>query len=150
VAFIEETSKHFNFLQSSVLYVDSVKTWVLYAIFVALWFSLIENVLYLYNSYSQFWVWSDFIKTYFTRSVFSVMVHVFCSSFVAYYFSKALIFYRTNWLNLPYFKVFLTWLIFWILLHLIFDVTLSMWFLAIIFIYFVFWYFYVSSIFYRE
>jgi RsiW-degrading membrane proteinase PrsW (M82 family) len=26
VAFIEETSKHFNFLQSSVLYVDSVKT----------------------------------------------------------------------------------------------------------------------------
>jgi len=25
VAFIEETSKHFNFIQSSILYIDSIK-----------------------------------------------------------------------------------------------------------------------------
>jgi hypothetical protein len=77
VAFIEETSKHFNFLQSSVLYIDSVKTWVLYAIFVALWFSLVENILYLYSSYNQSWLSIDFFKTYFFRSFFSVMVHFY-------------------------------------------------------------------------
>jgi len=51
VAFIEEASKHFNFLQSSVLQIKSIKDGVLYAIFVALGFSLIENMLYLYNFY---------------------------------------------------------------------------------------------------
>lgn len=150
VSFIEETSKHFNFLQTSVLYIDSVKTGVLYSIFVALWFSLIENILYLYNSYIQFGISNDFLKTYFYRSFFSVMVHILCSSFIAYYFSKAFIIYKNNGLNFPYFKVFMIWLFFWIIFHLIFDISLSTWFLSIIFIYFLFWYFYVSSIFYRE
>lgn len=150
VAFIEETSKHFNFIQSSILYIDSIKIWVLYAIFVALWFSLIENILYLKSSLEQIWINSEFFKLYFLRSFFSVMVHIICSSIIAYYFCKALILYRDKNLYFPYFKIFFTWLLLWIMLHLIFDISLSIWFEFIMFVYFIWWYLYVSSIFYRE
>jgi len=150
VAFIEESSKHFNFLQSSVLYIKNIKTWVLYAIFVALWFSLVENVLYLYNIYIAQWLWTELLSTYFFRSVFSVMVHILTSSVVAYYFSRALILYRSKELSFPYLKIFLTWLIASIFLHLVFDVALTLWFSFVIILYFLGGYLYVSSIFYRE
>lgn len=150
VAFIEESSKHFNFLQSSVLSIKSIKDWVLYAIFVALGFSLIENMLYLYNYYIVYWVNRELLSIYFYRSAFSVIVHVLSSSVVAYYFSKALLLYREKDLSLPYLKIFSFWLFVSILLHLVFDVALTMWFSLIMFIYFIWWYLYVSSIFYKE
>jgi len=150
VAFIEEASKHFNFLQSSVFYIKSVKDWVLYAIFVALWFSFIENMLYLYNYYINYWISWELLKLYFYRSAFSVMVHVLSSSVMAYYFSRALILYRWKDLSFPYLKIFTTGLIISILLHLIFDVALTLGFVLIIFIYFIWGYLYVSSIFYKE
>ena len=150
IAFIEESSKHFNFLQSSVLSINSIKDWVLYAIFVALWFSLIENMLYLYNYYIAYWMNSELIKIYFFRSAFSVIVHVLSSSVVAYYFSKALLLYREKDLSLPYLKIFSFWLLISILLHLVFDVALTLGFGTIMFIYFIWGYLYVSSIFYKE
>ena len=150
VAFIEESSKHFNFLQSSVLSINSIKDWVLYAIFVALWFSLVENMLYLYNYYTVHWINSELIKIYFFRSVFSVIVHILSSSVVAYYFSKALLLYRDRDLSLPYLKIFSFWLFISILLHLVFDVALTIWFSIVMFIYFIWGYLYVSSIFYKE
>ena len=150
VAFLEESSKHFNFLQSSVLYIDSIKNWVLYAIFVALWFSLIENILYLYNFYITYWLTWELIKIYFFRSIFSVIVHVLSSSIVAYYFSRALLLYREKDLSLPYLKIFFYWLFISIMLHLFFDVALSLGFTIVLFLYFIWGYLYVSSIFYRE
>lgn len=150
VAFIEETSKHFNFLQSSVLHIKSVKDWVLYAIFVALGFSLIENMLYLYNYYSVYWLTGELVQIYFFRSLFSVIVHILSSSVVAYYFSKALLLYRLKDLSLPYLKLFSYWLLISILLHLFFDVALTLWFSIVMFLYFIWGYLYVSSIFYRE
>ena len=150
VAFIEEASKHFNFLQSSVFYITSIKTWVLYAIFVALGFALIENILYFYNLYDVIWLSSDLLKTYFFRSIFSVMVHVLCSSIVAYYFSKALLLYREKDLSFPYLKIFLSGLFFAILFHLIFDIALTLGFSFVIILYLVWGYLYVSSIFYTE
>jgi hypothetical protein len=150
VAFIEEASKHFNFLQSSILYIDSVKTGVLYAIFIALWFSFIENILYLYSYYTQYAFGSETLKLYFFRSTFSVMVHVLCSSVLAYYFSKAFIAYREKDLSFAYIRIFFKGLILSILLHLIFDITLTLGFSFIIFLYFIGGYLYVSSIFYRE
>ena len=150
VGFIEESSKYFNFLGSSVLYINSIKTWVLYAIFVALWFSLIENILYLYNYYTQFWVSFELLKLYFFRSVFSVIVHILCSSVVAYYFSKALLLYREKDLTLPYIKIFSYGIFISIILHLFFNVALTLGFSFVIFLYFIWGYLYVSSIFYRE
>lgn len=150
VAFIEETSKHFNFLQSSVLYIDTVKNWVLYSIFVALWFSLIENILYLHSYYSTYWLTWELAKIYFFRSIFSVIVHVLSSSVVAYYFSRALLLYREKDFSLSYLKIFFYWLFISIILHLFFDVALTLWFSIVIFLYFIGWYLYVSSIFYME
>ena len=151
VAFLEETTKHFNFLQSSILHIKSIKTWVLYAVFVALWFSLVENVLYLYSIYiNNWWISWELLKTYFFRSIFSVIVHVLCSSVVAFYFTKALLLYRKKNFSIPYLKIFSTWLSISILLHLIFDVALTLGFWFIMFIYFIWWYLYVSSIFYKE
>ena len=150
IAFIEESSKHFNFLQSSVLNIKSIKDWVLYAIFIALWFSLVENMLYLYNYYITYWINSELLKIYFFRSLFSVIVHILSSSVVAYYFSKALLLYRDKDLSIPYLKIFSYWILISILLHLVFDVALTLGFSLIMFIYFIWWYLYVSSIFYKE
>lgn len=150
VAFIEETSKHFNFLQSSVFYITSIKTWVLYAIFIALWFGLVENILYLNANYQEYWITFELLKIYFFRSVFSLIVHILCSSVVWYYFTKAYILYRDHDLSFPYLKIFSFWILLSILLHLIFDVSLTLWFSFIMFIYFIWGYLYVSSIFYRE
>ncbi len=150
VAFIEESSKHFNFLQSSVLQIKTIKDWVLYAIFIALWFALIENMLYLYNYYITYWVTSELLKIYFFRSVFSVIVHILASSVVAYYFTKALLLYREKDLSLPYLKIFSFWIFISILLHLVFDIALTLGFSFIMFIYFIWGYLYVSSIFYKD
>ncbi len=150
VAFIEETSKYFNFLQSSVLYIHSIKQWVMYAIFVALWFSLIENILYLYNYYVVYWLNNELVKIYFSRSIFSVIVHILSSSVLAYYFSRALLMYREKDLSLPYLKIFFYWLFLSILLHLVFNLALTLGFTIIIFLYFIWGYLYVSSIFYKE
>jgi len=150
VAFIEESSKHFNFLQSSIFHIDSIKTWVLYALFVALWFSLIENMLYLYNLYIQKGLWWELLKLFFFRSTFAVIVHVLCSSVVAYYFSKALILYREKDLSFPYLKIFSFWLVIGVLLHMFFNVAMDLGFSSVMFLYFIGWYLYVSSIFYKE
>lgn len=150
VAFVEEASKHFNFLQSSVLYIKNIQSGVLYAIFVALWFSFIENVLYLYTYYGQYGVGGDLLKIYFFRWAFSTIVHVLSSSVVAYYFSRALLQYREKDLSFPYIKLFCFGIFLSIFLHLIFDVAMSFWFTLIMFIYFIWGYLYVSSLFYRE
>ncbi len=150
VAFIEESSKHFNFLGSSALEIKTIKSWVESAIFIALWFSFIENLLYLYNYFITYSLDFQFVKLYFFRSVFSVIVHVLCSSIVAYYFSKALLLYREKDLSFPYLKIFIFGLIVSIFLHLFFDVALSLGFSLVLFIYFIWGYLYVSSIFYKE
>jgi len=150
IAFIEESSKHFNFLGLSILKIKVIEDWVLYAIFVALWFSFIENILYFYNLYLLDWISFELVKTYFFRSVFSIIVHVFSSSVIAYFFTKSYLEYKKNGKTFPYLKTFFIWISIWIFLHFLFDFTLTLGFSFIIIIYFVVWYLYVSSIFYKD
>jgi len=150
VAFIEEVSKHFNFIWVSILDIKKVEDWVLYAIFVALWFSFIENILYFYSLYLQYWLGWELVQSYFFRSIFSLMLHIFASSVVAYYFSKAYLKYKKEWKIFPYLKIFFIWLAVAILLHFIFNFALTFWFGFIVILYFIIWYLYISSIFYRE
>lgn len=150
VAFIEEASKHFNFLSSSLFEIDSISTWVLYSIFIALWFSMLENILYFYNYILVNWFHTWFIKLYFYRSIFAIITHIFASSILAYFFTKAYLLYKNKVFSLEYIKIFLIWIFFAILVHLIFDLSLTMWFNLIIIIYLLAWYFYVTSIFYKE
>ncbi len=150
VAFIEEASKHFNFLQASAFEITSVKSWVESAIFVALGFSFIENILYLYDYMQTYAIGKELLSLYFFRSVFAVIVHVVCSSIVAFYFSKAYLVYKKNGKHLPFIKIFLFGILVSIFLHLFYDVALSLGFSLVLFLYFVGGYLYVSSIFYRE
>ena len=155
IAFIEEASKHFNFLQSSVLQIKTVQQWVLYAIFVALWFVLIENILYLKEIYKTTWFSGEFFSTYFYRSIFSLMVHVLSSALVWYYFSKSYLAYKC-WLSKNYWylknsiKTIFIWLFLWVFFHFLFDLSLTLWFSFVIILYFVGGYLYISSIFYKE
>jgi len=150
IAFIEEASKHFNFLQSSVLQIKTVQQWVLYAIFVALGFALIENILYLQQIYKTTWLWWEFLSTYFYRSVFSLMVHVLSSALVWFYFSKSYLKNNCNYFSLKSIKTIFFWLFMWILFHFLFDLSLTLWFSFVIILYFVGGYLYISSIFYKE
>lgn len=150
VAFIEESSKHFNFLNSDIFSIDSVKKWVSYAIYIALGFSFIENILYIYSFYNSYGIWYDMLKIYFFRSSFSIIVHVVSSTVIAYYFTKAYLVYKWKDLSFSYLKVFSLWLFLSILLHLIYDVSISLGFSFIMFIYFIGGYLYVSSIFYDD
>jgi len=143
---LEEVSKHFNFLQTSYLHIKNIKEWILYSVFVALWFSFIENILYFYNIYENIWFNSNLVITYFLRSIFSVFVHIFSSFVIWYYFSKAYLEFQKTKNNFLYLKIFLFWIFFWVLIHSIFDISLSLWFSLIIFIYFILWYFYMWKI----
>lgn len=150
IAFIEEASKHFNFLQSSIFSLTSVKSWVENAIFVALGFAFIENILYLYNFYNSYWLNFELVKIYFFRWFFSILVHILCSSVVAFYFSKAYILYKEKKIIFPYFKLFSLWFFASVFLHLFFDISMTFGFSLVLFLYFVWWYLYISSIFYKE
>lgn len=149
VAIIEEAAKHFNFLPSSLEWIQTVQTGVLYAIFVALGFSFIENILYLYAQYSQNWFWNDFVSTYFFRGVFSVIVHVLCSSVIGYYFSKAFLLYKDKKLLFPYIRVLCIGLFWWVLLHSVFDISLTFGLSIVIVLYFLWGYFYITKLLYR-
>lgn len=150
VAFIEESAKHFNFLQTSILEIRNIKDAVLFSIFIALGFSFIENILYLYPIYSFNGFSPELLKVYFFRSVFSVIVHIICSSIIAYYFARAYLLYKQKDLSFSYLKIFSFGIWMSILLHVIYDVALSFGFWIIMFLYFIFWYLYVSSIFYQD
>ena len=143
---LEEISKHFNFLQTSFLHITNIKEGILYSVFVALGFSFIENILYFYNIYNTLWFSSELIVTYFLRSIFSIFVHIFASFIVWYYFSKAYLDFKKNWDNFAYIKIFLFWMFFWVLVHSIFDISLSLGFSFIIFLYFIIGYFYMWKI----
>lgn len=147
---IEELSKYLSFFSSSFLYIKSVKTGVLYAVFVALWFSFIENILYFQSLFENNWFSGQLVTTYFFRSIFSVMLHVLCSFVVSYYFTTALLKYRGLNLSFPYFKTFFYWLIVSIILHTVFDVALTLSLTFFIFVYFIGWYFYMTWVFYKD
>jgi RsiW-degrading membrane proteinase PrsW (M82 family) len=89
IAILEETSKHFHFLTTGIFSVKEVKIGVLYAIFVALGFSFIENILYLYDLYTKVGFGMELVRVYFFRSTFALIVHVLCSTVLAYFFTTA-------------------------------------------------------------
>lgn len=149
IAVIEELSKHINFLGYSINYISSVQKWVLYAIFATLGFVFVENMLYLYNVYSVSSFSWEFFRVYLFRFVFSLMVHVFCSSLLAYYFTKAYLNFK-SFFRWEYIKLLFTWIFFAVSLHAFFDISLTYWWSFIMIIYFLVGYFYLTGVFYRE
>lgn len=145
---LEESSKHFNFIPSSLAESDTIKKWVMYAIFIALGFWFVENILYLFNIFRENWFSSELISIWIFRWIFSLFVHILCSSLVIYSFIK--MYLKNNKLNFNYVKTFLIAFSLSIAIHAIYDISLTLDFTAIIFIYLIFWYLYVTKIFYKE
>ncbi|MBP6981484.1 PrsW family intramembrane metalloprotease [Candidatus Gracilibacteria bacterium] len=151
IAIIEETSKHFCVVTSSLPFIDSVKKGVLFSIFIALGFGFIENILYLKNIAEHSGLLSSgVITTWIFRSIFSLMTHIICSVIVGLYFSRAFLKYTSLPRIFPYIKTLLYGFIFSIIVHAIFDISLTIGFTGIIFIYFFGGYLGITRIFYEE
>lgn len=149
IGIIEEMSKHFNFLSTGILGIKNEKQLVLYSLFVALWFSFLENIFYFFYYANHYWINTSFLGFYFSRSVFSIILHILCSSLLAYSFSR--IFFQDRiFVCISSIKVFFGWIFLAIFLHAFFDIALSVWFSAVSYFYFIGGYLYVSSIFYRK
>lgn len=148
---LEETSKHFWFIPSSLKSSESIKKWVTYWTFIALGFWFIENILYTFNIHSNNWYTSELFTTLFFRSLFSLFVHIFCSTIVLNNFIKAYLKYKENKIDLyRYSKALFVWITYSIIIHAIYDISLTLDFTLIVFIYFFIWYLYVTKIFYQE
>ncbi len=144
IALLEEWAKHFQFL-SGVTEKISLRKWILYSIFIALWFSFIENILYTYFLFASNWFSSELLKLYFFRGVFSIILHILCTSILAYSSLKAFEFSFPKKT-----QIFIIWVIASLGLHALFDIALTLWFSMILIIYFIGGYLYVSSLFYSE
>lgn len=145
--FLEELSKFLSFNNSKNFLITSPKQWVLFAIFTALWFAFLENILYFYSMFQNYSFWKEFLWVYFSRNIFSVFMHVICSSLFAYFFS---VWYLKFTSNFKYIKMLFLGAFLAIFFHSIFDIFLTLDFTAIIFLYLIWWYFYISYIFYKQ
>lgn len=145
--FLEELSKFLSFSNSKNFSITSPKEWVLFAIFTALWFAFLENILYFYSMFQNYSFWKEFLWVYFSRNIFSVFMHVICSSLFAYFFS---VWYLKFSSNFKYIKMLFLGSILAIFFHSIFDIFLTLDFTIIIFLYLIWWYFYISYIFYKQ
>ena len=144
IALLEEWAKHFQFLSGATGSV-SLRKGVLYSIFIALWFSFIENILYTYFLFVNNWFSSELLKLYFFRGVFSIILHILCTTILAYSSLRAFEF------SLPKkTQIFIIWVIASIWLHALFDIALTMWFSFVLILYFIWGYLYVSSLFYSK
>lgn len=146
---IEELSKFFCFNYSSILKINSIKKWVLYSIFVALWFAFLENILYFTSLYKEYWISKELLTSYISRNIFSITLHTLCTSIFAYFFTIWYLKYKYK-LKKEFLKLMFLWFILSILLHSLFNisVTLNIW--IIIFLYLIWTYFYITYIFYKE
>jgi len=148
VGLLEESSKHYSFLWSSLVDVDTIKKWALLSTFIALGFGFVENILYLANILSNKGIGSDLITTWLFRSLFSVFVHIFCGMIVAVAFSWSYL--RLNDKIVSYVKKFFFGFLLSIVIHAIYDVTLTLGFTVVIFVYFVVGYMYCTRVFHME
>lgn len=149
IAILEELSKFFSFQYSKIFSIISVKQSILYAIFVALWFAFFENILYFKKLYELHGFWKDLVAVYFSRNLFSVILHVLCSSVLAYYFSTVYLKYKATF-NLEFIKILFIGFVLAIFLHGLFDIFLTFWLTFFVVIYLIGAYFYLSYLFYKD
>ncbi len=149
IAILEEISKFFFFSYSKPFSILSSKEGVIYAIFIALGFAFVENILYFKSLYENYWFWGELISTYFLRNIFSVFLHILCSSIFAYYFSILYLKFKNNF-NFEFIKILFFWLVFSVFFHAIFDIFLTFDLTFFVFLYIIWWYFYLTYIFYKE
>jgi RsiW-degrading membrane proteinase PrsW (M82 family) len=146
IALIEESAKHFSFLSSNIVSIDSVKKGVLYSMFIALWFAFLENILYGIKIYEeQGFTWLLIIILFY-RSLFSLFIHVFSSAILGYFFTKAYLLYKNKNYWVRWFLLFIYGIVWAIVIHFSFDVLVTLGYTKTIFIYFILGYFWITKI----
>lgn len=145
ISILEESSKYFHFLATGILSHRSMKKALLGTIFVALWFSFVENILYVFSFYRQTGITPELIQVWFFRSIFSVILHVLCSSIISYGFLQ---FYFWNQKTHKIILWVLVSFMVWVGLHSFYNISLTLGFGFVTFIYLIGGYLYIGSLFY--
>lgn len=149
IGILEELSKFLFFSYSKHFFITSVRQWVMYGIFIALGFAFIENILYFQSLFEKYGFGKELVSTFFLRNIFSVFLHILCSSIFAYYFSTLYLKYKNNY-NFEFIKVMFFGFLFALLFHALFDIFLTFQVTIFIFFYIVWGYFYLTYILYKE
>lgn len=149
IGILEELSKFLFFSYEKNFSILSQQHAVINAIFIALWFAFVENILYFYHLYENYWFGKEIISTYFLRNIFSVFLHLLCSSIFAYYFSFLYLKMRDQY-NGYFIKIFLLGFFLSFVLHALFDIFVTFNLMFFVFLYIIGGYFYLTYIFYKE
>lgn len=148
VACVEEFSKTLGVFGVSSQ--ERMKQWCTPIIMIALWFAFIENILYVYMALKAHGFSSEILQLWFSRSIFSVMLHVLCSVVMyqslihMYNYMNQRTFFYAGWVSIL--GIIFTSLI----LHSLYDILLTLGITFIVFVYFVGWYMYVWRSIYHE
>lgn len=149
IGILEELSKFLFFSYEKNFSLKSVKDGVLSAIFIALGFAFIENILYFSSLYEKFWFWGELLSSYFLRSLFSVFLHLLCSSIFAAFFAKVYLMWKEK-MNLSFLRTLFVWFVLSFWLHAFFDIFISFNLIFFIFLYLIGGYFYFTYLFYTQ
>lgn len=145
VGSVEEGGKHLG-LYGTGSYAEFANRGILYATFVALGFAFAENVLYLFTILRSTDGNASFFGTWFSRSVFSVGVHVLCSVAAAMPFVRAV---REDALPARTVGLAMKGVLIAVALHAVFDVTVSYGKTGVVFLYAAIAYAVVTRAFYK-
>lgn len=145
VASVEEGGKHLG-LFSAASGKSLASRASLYAVFGALGFAFAENSLYLFALLRPESNGGAYFSTWFSRSLFSVVVHVLCSVVAAAPLLQSM---KSENSGFSALSAVILGLLFSIVLHSTFDVSISYGKTGIIFLYLIFAYTYVTRAFAR-
>ncbi|MDD2745757.1 MAG: PrsW family glutamic-type intramembrane protease [Candidatus Gracilibacteria bacterium] len=144
IAFLEESMKHIALYGS----IDSIlerRDILLFAVYSALGFVFLENTIYLTNIGEHAGFGSTFFSTLFTRSVVSLLLHIFASLILALGFIK-----YTERIGMPAVFAFVQGLFGAVFVHMLFNVSLTYGKSGIILLYIFIGYFFFTKVFLDE
>jgi RsiW-degrading membrane proteinase PrsW (M82 family) len=144
IAFLEESMKHFAVFGSIGASLER-RDIILFAVYSALGFVFLENIIYLTNIGQNAGFGSAFFGTLFSRSIVSLLLHIFASLILALGFIK-----YTERIGFPAVFAFVQGLIGSVIIHMLFNVSLTYGKSGIILLYMFIGYFFFTKVFLDE
>lgn len=144
IAFLEESMKHIALYGS----IDSIlerRDILLFAVYSALGFVFLENTIYLTNIGEHAGFGGTFFSTLFSRSIVSLLLHIFASLILALGFIK-----YTERIGMPAVFAFVQGLFGAVFVHMLFNVSLTYGKSGIILLYIFIGYFFFTKVFLDE
>jgi hypothetical protein len=119
-------------------------------VYIALWFSFFENILYAFLFLSNFGWSFDTAGLMAMRGVFSIFIHIVASSFLAYFFFEYFLWTYKQY-KLIKKVLYLSWIMLMVVLyHASYDILLSYNANFILIIYFLMGYFWITKLIYSR